>query len=286
MQAIRSNFITNKELKAYAFLKSKIINSNYSSINILCDTNTKKLCLSTLLDELKDLNYQFNIIEIPHGEINKSIESSQYIWKSLLENNCDRKALLINLGGGMITDIGGYVASVYKRGISFINIPTTLLAMVDAGIGGKTGINFNNVKNVLGSFSLPETTIIDTSYISTLDKREILNGYAEMLKHGLIAYKNHWAEMVICNPITIGYDEIEHSIAIKSEIVSTDFKESNIRKTLNFGHTIGHGIESYFIDYEPAKSLKHGESVAFGILLESFLSVQLGYLQEQKFKEI
>jgi len=286
MQATESYIITNKESNAYSYLIDYLNEKKHSSIILLCDTNTKKYCLHILLNELKDLSYPIIIIEIPEGEINKSIESSQYIWKTLLENNCDRKALMINLGGGMITDIGGFISSIYKRGISFVNIPTTLLAMVDAGIGGKTGIDFNSVKNVLGSFNLPELTIIDTYYLNTLDNREMFNGYAEMLKHGLIADKNHWNDMSNVNPLNINYKNIEHSISIKRKIVETDLKEVNIRKTLNFGHTIGHGIESFFIDHEPSKYIKHGEAVAIGILLESYLSEQIGLLNKKLFLEI
>lgn len=257
---------------------------NHSSVSIICDFNTKIHCLPRLEEILNYNNLLYSIIEIPEGEKSKNFDTSIIIIENLLTRACDRNSLIINLGGGVISDIGGFVASIYKRGINFINIPTTLLAMVDASVGGKTGIDHMGIKNVIGSFSNPQFTVIDSSFLNTLNKRELLNGFAEMLKHGLIADSGYWDEMISIDLNKISIDNIYKSILIKSTIVSADFKEKNVRKTLNFGHTLGHAIETLFMKSDSA--LKHGESIAIGIILESFLSYKLNLLNLDSLKQI
>jgi len=278
--------VYNQDLNAYNLLTEFINKNSYSSIVILCDTNTKKYCLNILLDEI-DINPDIiNVIKINDGEQVKTIETSKYIWDKLLEIGCDRKSLMINLGGGVVSDIGGFVASVFKRGICFINIPTTLLSMVDAGIGGKTGVDFNGIKNVIGTIKLPEMTILDIRYLETLNEREIINGFAEMLKHALIKDKNHWDDLFNCDPLNLNYSQIIHSINIKQKIVEEDINEQGIRKILNFGHSIGHAIEAFFLKGNKKSIIKHGEAVAAGMIIESYISMQLGLLDSNDFKAI
>ena len=209
-------------------------------------------------------------IVIRPGEQHKNLQTVQRIWKTLMKHHTDRNALLINLGGGVITDLGGFAASTYKRGIKFINIPTTLLAMVDAAIGGKTGIDFGGGKNQIGTFAEAEEVIIDPVFLETLPERELLSGMAEMLKYGFISDAN------LLNVNMKNYQQfITHCVEIKREIVAQDPMEKGLRKMLNFGHTIGHAIESHCLttDYP----LLHGEAVALGMLGALWLSVkQLG----------
>ena len=278
--------VYNQKLNAYNFLTDFINTNKYSSIVILCDTNTKKYCLNNLYDEININPDIINVIEIGDGEQVKTIETSKYIWDKLLEMGCDRKSLLINLGGGVVSDIGGFVASVFKRGISFINIPTTLLSMVDAGIGGKTGVDFNGIKNVIGTIKLPEMIIIDIRYLETLNEREIINGFAEMLKHALVCDKNHWRDLINCNPLHLKYTQIIKSIRIKQKIVEEDINEQGIRKILNFGHSIGHAIEASFLKGNKNSIIKHGEAVAAGMIMESYMSMQLGLLDNNDFNAI
>lgn len=278
--------VYNQDLNAYNLLTDFINTNKYSSIIILCDTNTKKYCLNNLYDEININTDIINVIEIKDGEQVKTIETSKYIWDKLLEMGCDRKSLLINLGGGVVSDIGGFVASVFKRGISFINVPTTLLSMVDAGIGGKTGVDFNGIKNVIGTIKLPEMTIIDIRYLETLNERETINGFAEMLKHALICDKNHWNDLINCNPLNLNYDQIIQSVTIKQKIFKEDINEQGIRKILNFGHSIGHTIEAFFLKGNKNSIIKHGEAVAAGMIMESYISMQLGLLNSNDFEEI
>lgn len=276
----------NKHNTAYAEFNEVVHQNKYSSILLLCDSNTEKYCLPEFLEKSGFDKEQLYVLKINPGEQEKTIETAIDLWRSLLDRDIDRNALLINLGGGVITDLGGFVASVFKRGISYINVPTTLLAMVDASSGGKTGIDFGGLKNAIGTFKDPVLTIIDTNYLHTLELKEKLNGYAEMLKHGLIADKIHWKELSGKSLNEIGYPEIEHSVNIKLNIVKEDPLEKGRRKLLNFGHTIGHAIEAFFIESEKKISIKHGEAVAAGLVVESFLSHQLGYLTRDEFDEI
>lgn len=213
-------------------------------------------------------------IVIKPGEQHKNLQTIQRIWKTLMKHHADRNALLINLGGGVITDMGGFAASTYKRGIKFINVPTTLLAMVDAAIGGKTGIDFGGAKNQIGTFADAEEVLIDPVFLSTLPRREILSGLAEMLKYGFIAD----AKLLEIN-LQNSQDYILRAGEIKREIVAQDPYEAGLRKILNFGHTIGHAIESHCLttDYP----LLHGEAVALGMAAALWLSVKLCGLDEK-----
>jgi 3-dehydroquinate synthase len=246
---------------------------------IIVDENTKKYCLEYLITTFSELSFA-EVIELPSGEENKQIEICIQVWETLSEYNIDRKAIIINLGGGVISDMGGLIASLYKRGILFINIPTTLLSMVDASVGGKTGVDLGIFKNQIGLFSFPLAVYIDTCFLSTLDNNQIKNGLVEMIKHGLIHDKTHWEkikEILITNG-EITKDIITHSVSIKNNIVVSDPFEVNERKKLNFGHTIGHALESYFLEIN--KPTLHGFAVAAGIHIESYISFKMNLLSE------
>jgi 3-dehydroquinate synthase len=245
--------------------------TQYPQVIVLCDTNSEKLCLPLL-----NINKAIKVIRIQSGEYNKSAFSLNYIWNKLFEENANRETVLINLGGGIITDIGGLAAATYNRGIRFIHIPTTLMGMVDAANGGKTGINFNGVKNYIGTFTEPESIFIWPKFIETLPFIQIQSGFAEMLKHGLIANKTYW-EMLSSIQLSQEIDWlplIKASVDIKHGIVSDDFNEKGKRKILNFGHTIGHALESHLSGLD----LPHGCFVAAGMVCETFLSHIVGKL--------
>ena len=242
-----------------------------SLLLIITDENTHEHCLPLLLSNL-ETEIPFEIIELDAGEENKTFENVGIILEVFSEFQADRKALVINLGGGVITDLGGFVASIYKRGIDFINIPTSLLAMCDASIGGKTGVDLLHLKNLIGSFALPNRIFVDTHFLKTLPQKELISGFAEMLKHGLIADKKHWENLIsipIINADTIS-NFIQDSMLIKQNIVNQDYKEQNLRKILNFGHTIGHAVESLFLKNN--NPIPHGEAVAIGMICETHLS--------------
>lgn len=213
-------------------------------------------------------------IVIPSGEDNKKLDSVAMIWDFLSKNGADRKSLLINVGGGMLTDLAGFAASAFKRGIDFLNVPTTLLAQVDASVGGKTGINFNGLKNEIGIFQEPVAVIINTNYLKTIDQFNFNSGFAEMIKHGLIQNTDHLAELQEFDINNINYlalqDVIHHSVRIKEYFVANDPTEKNIRKALNFGHTIGHAFESLAMEQD--RPVLHGYAVAYGMMAELFLS--------------
>ena len=248
------------QLTLKAFLKQ----NNYSSIFILVDENTNKFCL-TLLPKL-----EHQIIAIHSGETHKNLETCQSIWTQLLVKKADRKSLLVNLGGGVICDMGGFAASCYKRGIDFIHVPTTLLAMVDATIGGKTGIDLAEEKNMIGLFSPAKAIFVDPKFLNTLDKRQVNSGKAEMIKHGLIASDMHLENVFESKVISDAL--IQESIGIKQYIVQQDPLEQNMRKALNFGHTLGHAIESFAL--KNGDDILHGEAVAFGMIFALKLSVK------------
>ena len=244
--------------------------SDYSAIAILVDENTKKHCLPTFLGENPQLNNSI-IIEIKSGEENKNIATCNYIWQQLTNHNFNRNSLLINLGGGVIGDMGGFCASTYKRGIDFMQIPTTLLAMVDASVGGKLGIDFDSFKNQVGLFANPEKVIINPVFLNTLSENQIKSGFAEVVKHALISDKELWNNLTKTDFQDLIWEEvIAHSIAIKNKIVLNDPKEKGKRKKLNFGHTFGHAIESYYL--QKGTPVFHGEAIALGMLLESKMS--------------
>lgn len=250
---------------------------------ILVDENTKTHCLEYLLTEFSSLK-NAEIIEIPAGEENKVLEICYQVWESLSEYQISRHDVLINLGGGVVTDLGGFVASIYKRGIDFINIPTSLLAMVDASVGGKTGVDLGPYKNQLGLFSNPVALYVDAGFLTSLPEKEHLSGFAEMLKHALIKDKHYWNQLKDKDLSTIDVDDIYHSIELKNEIVQLDPFEKNERKKLNFGHTVGHALEGFLLGTD--KQISHGHAVAIGMLCEAHLSLKKGLLSEQEYKEI
>lgn len=251
-----------------------------SKLFFLVDENTHEYCLPLLLANL-ETDIPFEIIEIEAGEDLKTIETAIQLWEILSEFEADRKSLIINLGGGVITDLGGFVASTYKRGIKFINIPTTLLAMCDASIGGKTGIDHQFLKNIVGTFATAEHIFVYPAFLRTLPFAELRSGFAEMLKHGLIADEKHWSDLIgieDLSPENI-FPCVETSMKIKQNVVEKDFKEQNIRKTLNFGHTIGHALESLFL--QKGKPIPHGEAVALGMICETQLSYLENFISEE-----
>ena len=238
--------------------------SSHTKVFLLLDENTEKYCLNILntIDFIKSNTIK---IVIPSGEQHKNIETVQYIWSQLVENHADRKSLLINVGGGMVTDIGGFSASCYQRGIDFINIPTTLLAMIDAAVGGKTGIDFQGLKNQIGLFSQPLAVVVLFDFLNTLPQRELLSGLAEIIKYGFIVDKYFLEAKLPVNPAFV-----EKAIAVKDGITRSDTTEQGLRKILNFGHTIGHALETYLIDNQ--KEIRHGEGVAMGMVSALYLS--------------
>lgn len=253
---------------------------SFSKLFVLTDTNTSNKCLPAL----KELLGHSDFIEITceAGELHKNINTCSTIWSALTEHKADRNALLILLGGGVLTDMGAFAASCYKRGIRFLNIPTTLLAMVDASTGSKTGIDFEGLKNHIGLFSSPVATLIDQQFLKTLDQRNLKSGVAEMFKHGLIYNREHWKSLKEqhLNPEIL----IADSVAIKIDIVNQDPTERGLRKILNFGHTLGHAIETHFL--ETPQPLLHGEAIALGMILEAHLSHTCGSLAKEELDEI
>lgn len=257
---------------------------NYSKIFVFADSTTAEVCLPVFQELLPDLG-EFDIIETDPGEANKNIDFCIGIWKTLLDFEADRKCLMINLGGGVITDMGGFVASTYKRGIDFINIPTTLLSQVDASVGGKTGIDIDNVKNMIGTFSLPQAVFIENSFLKTLPAREMLSGFAEMIKHGLIADKTYYEQLKTIDYLEVDAAAIYHSVQIKNKVVLADPLEKGLRKILNFGHTIGHAVEGYALTHDKSP-LTHGEAIAIGMICEAHLSTKYCNLPTIELEEI
>lgn len=257
----------------------------YSKVFFLVDENTHEKCLIPLLQNLPDLD-EMEILEVESGEISKTIDVLNQLWMALTELKADRSSLLVNVGGGVITDLGGFLAATYMRGIDFINFPTSLLAQVDASVGGKTGVNLDHHKNRIGVFQEPLFSGIVNDFLETLSELDRLSGFAEMLKHGLIADANYWEEL--CKfPIEEQYpntSQIQKSIKIKKDIVGVDFKEVGSRKVLNFGHSIGHAYESLAI--EKGVSFPHGFAIAHGMIAESILSSRYLDLPEEMMNDI
>ncbi|WP_143960047.1 3-dehydroquinate synthase [Litoribacter populi] len=241
----------------------------YSKLGFITDSNSFDYCYPLLADKLPDhLTFTFQA-----GEANKTLYTCTKIWTWMTENDFDRKSLIINLGGGVTGDMGGFCASTFKRGMRFINIPTTLLSQVDASVGGKLGIDFMGFKNHLGVFAEPLTVVISEEFLQTLPRRELRSGYAEVLKHGLIKSENYFHCLKTEKWETQPWkDIIEKSVSIKKEVVEKDPKEEGLRKILNFGHTIGHAVESFYLD--TAEHLLHGEAIAIGMVAEAYLSHQ------------
>ena len=241
---------------------------------MLVDENTAQHCLP-FFDHANHL-----IIEIKSGELNKNLRTCEQIWEALTKSGFSRKSLLVNVGGGVIGDMGGFAASTYKRGVRFVNYPTTLLAMVDANIGGKLGIDFMGLKNHIGLFNNPEMILIFTDFLKTLPARELRSGFGEVIKHGLIRDESYWNKTISAQFPDMEWKKvIQRSVEIKSEVVKEDPKENGLRKILNYGHTLGHAVETWYLNNQ--KSLLHGEAIAVGMILEAHLSFQLGLLDEK-----
>ncbi len=253
----------------------------HDKLFLLMDETTQKLCLPLVKDIecIKDAKH----IVIGATDTHKTLETLAHVWTEMGNGGGTRHSLMVNLGGGMVTDLGGFAASTFKRGIKYINIPTTLLSMVDASVGGKTGINFNGLKNEIGVFNSPETVILDTEFLKTLDHENICSGYAEMLKHGLISNSENYAELLNFDLCNVDYkhlgDMVGKSVAIKERVVLEDPFEHGIRKALNLGHTAGHAFESWALSRKP---YLHGYAVAWGLICELYLSVaKTGFPTEQ-----
>jgi 3-dehydroquinate synthase len=253
-------------------------------ILIIVDENTHDCCLEYLITSFPELE-RAEIMLLPNGEENKVMEVCFQVWQAFTEYKVERKDLVINLGGGVVTDMGGFIASVYKRGLTFIHIPTTLLGMVDAAIGGKNGIDLNGFKNQLGTITQPSRVFVDAGFLSTLPPEEIFNGYAEMLKHALIGDAKLWEEIrhIQSEEALIQEAVILQSIRVKTNIIEQDPFEGGLRKKLNFGHTVGHALESYFFQSTP---ISHGHAVALGMIAESFISMKRGILSKEAYKDI
>ncbi len=265
-------------------LKNILESNQYSKVFVFADEHTSEICLPVFQSLMDDFS-EFDLIETSAGEENKNIDFCIGIWKTLLDFEADRKSLMINLGGGVITDMGGFIASTYKRGIDFINVPTTLLSQVDASVGGKTGIDIDHVKNMVGTFTLPQMVFIETDFLKTLPPRELLSGFAEMIKHGLIFDKAYYKKLKTTSYLTPSAEDIYRSVAIKNEVVTIDPLEKNLRKILNFGHTIGHAIESFSLANDK-KPLTHGEAIAIGFICEAALSIKNSTLTKDELNDI
>jgi len=253
---------------------------------LVMDKNSERLCLP-LLSKVYGIEKLRKVV-IPAGEANKTLSSVEKIWLFLSHNGADRKSLVVNLGGGMVTDLGSFAASTFKRGVDFVNIPTTLLSQVDASVGGKTGFNFNGLKNEIGVINQPVKVIIDTRFLVSLDHENFISGYAEMIKHGLIFSPDHLADLqkfdtARPDPVILR-GMIADSVEIKSYFVEKDPNEKNIRKALNFGHTIGHAFESYSL--KSSQPLLHGHAVAFGMVVELYLSWLICGLKVETMRQI
>lgn len=256
-------YIRAWQASSFRFLK------NYTQVAVLVDENTKKYCYPLISPYLPT----HVLVEIKSGEEHKTLQTCVEVWRQLTEHHFDRKSVLLNVGGGVIGDLGGFCASTYKRGIDFYQIPTTLLAQVDASVGGKVGIDFMRYKNHLGVFNLPKSVLIYPPFIETLSERELRSGFAEVLKHCLIADRAAWEEITQKDVTEQDWQKIiPHSVQIKSHIVEQDPKEKGLRKILNFGHTVGHAVESYFLEKGESEKLLHGEAIAVGMIAESYLS--------------
>jgi 3-dehydroquinate synthase len=251
---------------------------------IIVDENTHDFCLEYLLTSFEFLR-EAEVMLLPVGEENKVLEVCFQVWEALTDYTIGRNDVILNLGGGVVTDMGGFIASIYKRGIDFIHIPTTLLGMVDASIGGKNGVDLGPNKNQLGVFSSPTAIFVDSSFLGTLPSSEWLNGYAEIIKHALISSRDKFLQLaaISLGDIAAINRVIEESIGVKVDIVSEDPLDTGRRKTLNFGHTVGHALEGYFLD---KSIIAHGHAVAIGMLVESFISMRQGRLNSIDYTEI
>ena len=269
-------------------LSDAIAECPHDKLFVLVDETTHQLCLPVIAGF--DCMQEAQCIVIGATDTHKTLDTLSHVWAELQHMGATRHSLLINLGGGMVTDLGGFAASTFKRGLAYINIPTTLLSMVDASVGGKTGINFGGLKNEIGVFNNANSVILDTIFLQTMDQENILSGYAEMLKHGLISEEKMWAELLNFNLDHLdGLDNLEFlvqlgrmladSVAVKQRIVTEDPTEHGIRKALNLGHTAGHAFESLALERKP---ILHGYAVAYGLVVELYLCcVKTGFPQDK-----
>ena len=262
-------------------LNQAIAECTYDRLFVLTDETTHRLCLPVVAGY--SCMKPAERITIGATDANKTLDSLSHVWSELQRLGATRHSLMVNLGGGMVTDLGGFAASTFKRGISYINIPTTLLSMVDASVGGKTGINFGGLKNEIGVFNNARSVILDTVFLKTMDEENLLSGYAEMLKHGLISNEPMWAELMRFSPLTSNLQPlakmVADSVAVKQRIVLEDPTEQGIRKALNLGHTAGHAFESLALERKP---VLHGYAVAWGLIVELWLScVKTGFPQDK-----
>ena len=261
-----------------------IKDGDYSQVFVLVDENTHAYCLPKFKQHIQR---EISVIVITSGEVNKTLESCQKVWDALAEKGADRHSLFINLGGGVIGDLGGFCASTYMRGMDFIQIPTTLLAQVDASVGGKLGIDYKGMKNFIGLIKSPNLVFIDPAFLKTLPKEELRSGYAEVLKHGIIADRVYWDDCKGTLPAdadTSWTAIIERSVAIKRSVTESDPNERGLRKILNFGHTIGHAIESIFLERD--KPFLHGEAIAIGMVCEAAIAQEKDLITEDELQEI
>ncbi len=258
--------------------------TKYSKVFVIVDENTIANCYPILQEYMPDT--EFNVIEIKSGELNKNIETCQLIWGEMMNSEASRNSLTINLGGGVITDMGGFCASTFKRGMDFIQIPTTLLSQVDASIGGKLGIDFKQIINSIGLFANPQAVFINPIFLNTLPKREIRSGFAEVIKHALIVDAEQWNLLKEIKDLSkVNWAErLVPSLNIKKKVVEADPFEKGWRKSLNFGHTIGHAIESLYLETETP--LLHGEAIAIGMICETYLSHKVLALSKDKMMEV
>lgn len=269
--------------EGFDFLNRFVAEQHPSKIFLLADKHTNECCTPIVLSVLAT-DIPLEIIEIEAGETHKHIDTCTQVWYALSELGADRKSLLINIGGGVVTDLGGFVASTYMRGIPFINIPTSLLAMVDASVGGKTGVDLGALKNLVGVINNPKGVLIYPDFLATLPTEELRSGMAEMFKHGLISDETYWHKMCNLSELTEAHlgSLIYESVVIKNEVVTQDPTEKGLRKTLNYGHTLGHAIESYCLQNPNRERLLHGEAIAIGMVLATYLSVkELGFSMEK-----
>ena len=264
---------------AWQVLERVISEMAPSKIIVITDYHTRKYCIPLLLQKINHIE-DSHILSVPPGEEYKTIATCLDLWNQLSSLGMDRKGLIINLGGGVVTDLGGFVACTFQRGITFINIPTTLLAMVDASVGGKTGVDLGVLKNQVGVIQNPKAVLIETSFLNTLPKEQFTSGMAEMIKHGFITsegYLRQCLQLDRANKKEVN-DLVWQSIKIKNDVVTEDPYEHGARKTLNYGHTLGHAIESYCLKAPSRHILLHGEAIAIGMILATYISAeQLGF---------
>ncbi len=257
------------------------VDNEYSQIAVLVDPNTSTHCYPHIKNSLPP----HHLIEVPAGEDHKNLDTCKLIWQQLTELNLDRHSLLIILGGGVLGDMGGFCAATFKRGIDFIIVPTTLLAQVDASVGGKLGIDFQHFKNHIGIFCEPKATIIDPFFLKTLPERELRSGFAEVVKHCLISDDALWQTVRTKKLHEQDWETLVwHSVQFKKSVTENDPKEKGLRKILNFGHTIGHALESYFL--AEGNRIFHGEAIAMGMVMEAYIACQKKMLDETELKEI